>query len=591
MIIGTHACAPVLAALTIDVLRLCKGWKQLFPKKHLIAIGLAGALPDLLNPHLALSARYSSWTHTLWFILAIYPLFGIICRTWFRPRWIFLSHCMWLAIVAHVVTDSISGGTRPLYPFGPVIVYSVIPRWIWVRSDLLLISATILLAIWIKHRVRQDPSLLNDKNNQVFNLLPVLAILLVALLGMGSTVDWVMLRLRDKSRVDPAAKLQTMNPAHRIDGVEDLRELIEPIRAKSMIPCMAAIVLKDGKVMGEGISGVRKAGGLQTATMGDLFALGSGTKAITATLMAVLVEEGKLNWTTKVGEVFDKKVEGMDSSWKTVTLEQLLRNRAGAPMIMTNRTGIPTNLNSLKLIWPLIREKGNPIEQRMGLVQSVITQTPEKTRYSNFDVLDTGYTIAGAMAEIMARQTWEKLIQEKVFLPMGIASGGFGIPAKAGNEDPLQGHQQDGTPGAWLLATIPPALGPAGTVHMTMRDWAKFVMAHLRGDTKNPKRECMLIKAESSDKLHTPIKEKLHTPFGEYAMGWGVEMREWAKGPGESADGLVLRQIGVNTIWDCGAWLAPERDFAVLIATNQSGNEVYRGTYELLKLLTARFLN
>jgi hypothetical protein len=86
MIIGTHACAPALIALANDALRLRRGRVRLFAKKHLIAIGLAGALPDLLNPHLALSARYSSWSHTLWFILAIYPVYIIICRTWYRPR-------------------------------------------------------------------------------------------------------------------------------------------------------------------------------------------------------------------------------------------------------------------------------------------------------------------------------------------------------------------------------------------------------------------------------------------------------------------------------------------------------------------------
>jgi hypothetical protein len=53
------------------------------------------------------------------------------------------------------------------------------------------------------------------------------------------------------------------------------------------------------------------------------------------------------------------------------------------------------------------------------------------------------------------------------------------------------------------MRTIRPAIGPGGTAHMTMGDWAKFVEAHVRGDALNPKRECAVVKAESYDKLHT----------------------------------------------------------------------------------------
>jgi hypothetical protein len=110
VIIGTHTCAPVLVALTIDSLRLRKGRQRLFPAKHLIAIGLAGALPDLLHPHLALNARYSSWTHTVWFLIALYPIFLTICRAWFKPREFLQTNFMWLATVGHLATDTIAKG-------------------------------------------------------------------------------------------------------------------------------------------------------------------------------------------------------------------------------------------------------------------------------------------------------------------------------------------------------------------------------------------------------------------------------------------------------------------------------------------------
>jgi hypothetical protein len=81
----THALAPTLAAMMVDAIRVKKDRDRLFPGKALIAIGIAGALPDFLNPHLSLEARLSSWTHTLWFIFAIYPAYLLICRKWLSP--------------------------------------------------------------------------------------------------------------------------------------------------------------------------------------------------------------------------------------------------------------------------------------------------------------------------------------------------------------------------------------------------------------------------------------------------------------------------------------------------------------------------
>ncbi len=238
MFIGTHTCVPVLAALGVDALRLHRGRNRLFPKSHLMLIALAGALQDLLHPHLALSSRYSSWTHTLWFLLAVYPVFGIICRTWFRPRWILLTHCMWLAACIHLATDTLANGTRPLYPFGPVISLPMIPHWIWFCSDFVLIAATVLMGVWIERRDRPESS--NKRISRALNVLPVLAIGMVALLILAPTVD----RVKSNLHKDPAAKLMAGGLAHRnlkartgVNGAEDVSRLIEPIRAKSMLPC------------------------------------------------------------------------------------------------------------------------------------------------------------------------------------------------------------------------------------------------------------------------------------------------------------------------------------------------------------------
>lgn len=108
----------------------------------------------------------------------------------------------------------------------------------------------------------------------------------------------------------------------------------------------------------------------------------------------------------------------------------------------------------------------------------------------------------------------------------------------------------------------PPVMGPAGRVHCSLADWAKFIQDQLRGargDTNT------LLRAESYIRLHTP-------PAGEdYALGWGVAERDWG-------GGTVLQHSGDNTMNHANVWIAPKRDFAVLACVNQGGDEAFKAT-------------
>jgi CubicO group peptidase (beta-lactamase class C family) len=92
---------------------------------------------------------------------------------------------------------------------------------------------------------------------------------------------------------------------------------------------MAAAVLRGERIIARGAAGVRKRGTTECITLDNQFHLGSCTKAMTATLVAMLVEEGKLNWTTTLGELFADTVKTMHPTWEKVTLRQVLAHRAG----------------------------------------------------------------------------------------------------------------------------------------------------------------------------------------------------------------------------------------------------------------------
>ena len=339
----------------------------------------------------------------------------------------------------------------------------------------------------------------------------------------------------------------------------DVSTLLEPVCTNSGVPGMVAVVLRGDQIVAQGAAGVRAAGSKLRITIDDRFHLGSDTKAMTATLLAVLIEEGKLKWDTTIGEVFTGWVENIDPAWKDVTLEQLLSHRAGAP----------ANLDADGLWGRLWERKGTTAQQRLQLVRGVLKHPPVVPPGSTYLYSNAGYAMAGAMAEVITGQPWEELLTEKVFQPLGITTGGFGAPGRPGLRDQPLGHDANGQPvTVGPKADNPPAIGPGATAHMAVGDWAKFVALHLRGDPANPQRATKLLKPESFAHLHVPKPG----PGEPYAGGWLVTQRDWAKGSAPHATGFVLDHAGSNTMWFCVTWLAPERDFAVLVACNRGGD-------------------
>ncbi|HTB81188.1 MAG TPA: serine hydrolase domain-containing protein [Opitutaceae bacterium] len=353
--------------------------------------------------------------------------------------------------------------------------------------------------------------------------------------------------------------------------------MLKPIIAKYGVPGMAAIALQGDRIIAQGVAGVRKAGAPGPITIDDQFHLGSDTKAMTATLIAMLIEEGRLSWSTTIADVFGDTIKDMNPAWKTVTIEQLLTHRAGAP----------GDLNSGGLWARLLARTGTPAQQRLQLVEGVLSRPPEFPPGSEYLYSNAGYAIAGAMAEKITGQTWEELLQVRLFKPLNITTAGFGAPGEIGKIDQPLGHKSSGEPvEPGPRSDNPPAIAPAGAVHMSMPDWAKFIVLHLRGDPANPNHQATLLSSESFAKLHTPASG----PGKKYACGWGAVQRPWAKGEKAGSRGLALTHAGSNTMWLCVTWLAPEKDFAVLIACNKGGDNAAKACDEAAGALLRDFL-
>ena len=318
-----------------------------------------------------------------------------------------------------------------------------------------------------------------------------------------------------------------------ISAAENLDGFLEKFRAQQNFPGLAALVLKNGMVHAEGAAGVRKYGSPERLTVRDKFHIGSNTKAMTATLAAMLVEQRRLSWNATPPQLFPELAPQLHAAWGGATLELLLGHRAGAPV----NADVP--------------QTGTIGEQRIAYLRQVVARPPEHSPGSRFLYSNAGYIMAGAMLERASGKTWEDLMREMLFTPLGMQSCGFGPPPQQGGVDNPWGHQRSDSGFVAYNLDNPPYLGPAGTVHCTLQDYARFALLHMRKDK--------LLSKASFEKLQSP-------PAGEtYALGWIVVPRGWA-------GGRALNHNGSNTTNYFCVWLAPTRGFGVIIATNLGGD-------------------
>jgi CubicO group peptidase (beta-lactamase class C family) len=248
-----------------------------------------------------------------------------------------------------------------------------------------------------------------------------------------------------------------------------LNAMLVPFLARYELPALAAAVVKDGKVIAVGAVGTRKAGAQIPVTVHDRFHLGSDTKAMTALLAAMLVEGGQLRWGSTVAEVFPALAEQMDPGLRRVTLDQLL----------SHTSGIPSDNEAFgELLEKAMVQDGNLDELRYWLVQQWSTQPLAAEPGTTFAYANMNYVIVGAMIERVGGKTWEELITERVFTPLGLRSAGLGPQATLGKIDAPLGHLAiDGKAKAYLAGPNgdnPLIIGPAGTAHMSVLDFARW---------------------------------------------------------------------------------------------------------------------
>ncbi|NGZ85143.1 serine hydrolase [Duganella aceris] len=352
----------------------------------------------------------------------------------------------------------------------------------------------------------------------------------------------------------------------------ELQADVERVRKMFDVPGIAIAVVKDGKVMVARGFGVRKLGEAAPVDAQTLFEIAANSKAFTAAMLAMLVDEGKLGWDDPV----TKHLPDFQMYDPYVTREITIRD------LLSNRSGLGVGAGDL-LWWPSSTFSVDEIIHQLRYIKPAFSF---RSRYT-YEYLP--YIVAGKIVAEKRGQPWGDAVRERILTPLGMTRTTTSLAESAGVADQAAPHASiDGKLGVVKRQPMANAAAAMG-ISTSAEDIAKWMTLLLdAGKLAAPGadgKERRLFSAAQSREMWTPQtpirvnepKPQLAATRANFAAsGLGFELNDY-KGV----------KLASHRGWQFGAYsmvvLAPSARLGIAIMTNaESGPALNALRYRLL---------
>ena len=284
-----------------------------------------------------------------------------------------------------------------------------------------------------------------------------------------------------------------------------------------------------------------------------LFAIGSCTKAFTATLIGLLQKDGKLD--------LDKPATSYLPDLKFYNNE--MNNNITLRDMLCHRTGLPR----YDFSWYLF-----PTQSRDSLVQRIKYMEPTATLRSKWQYNNFMFMTLGAIDEKLTGNTWEADVKQKIFDPLGMTRSNFTIKDLTADPDASVGYgvKKDSIIKKLDYYNIA-GMSPAGAINSSVTEMANWVITWINDGKFNGKEivpsvfrnEAISSQSIISDGL--PGKEKPGLYFSTYGFGW---MLSSYKGHYRVEHGGNIDGFSASTCF------FPTDSIGIIVLSNQDGSVV-----------------
>jgi CubicO group peptidase (beta-lactamase class C family) len=281
---------------------------------------------------------------------------------------------------------------------------------------------------------------------------------------------------------------------------------VEKVRQEWEVPGCAVAIVKDGKIIFAKGFGYRDVEKKLAVTPNTLFAIGSTSKAFTAAILGILVDEGKLDW--------DKPVRDYLPCFK---LHDPVATRFMTTVdLVTHRSGLPRH----DFAWYNSSASTSELIHRLPYLE------PTETFRALFQYNNLMFMTAGYMAGKIAGTSWKKLVQTKIFDPLGMKTSNFSVNDSQKSADFSFPYSKRNKKVTRVPFRNIDAIGPAGAINSNVYEMANWIILNLNKGKFGDKQ---IISEANLGKIHSPqmvVQSELSKDkelfYASYGMGWVI---------------------------------------------------------------------
>ena len=327
-----------------------------------------------------------------------------------------------------------------------------------------------------------------------------------------------------------------------------LEQTIEKLMEDYHVAGMSVALIKDGQIVSSEGYGKRNVQEDLPMTKDTVLPIGSITKTFTSLALAMLADEGKLDWDEPVISYIP---------WLKLNNPVLTEN-VTARDLMCHRTGTPKY--DLQAIYAVRDDKVEMVKSLEYLQTTAAFRT--KFQYSNQMV-----SLAGYLVDVLSGKSYEDFVRERIFTPLCMTSSDFEMESLAKYENTSKGY-------VFANDTFiePPymhlgAFTPSGAIVSTAEDMAKFALFQLGDGTWEGHRlvsEAMLKEMHTHQMIGTPyFWEFEEIQCAEYGLGWFTDIYRGRK---------MINHGGNTNGFSAQMTLLPEEKFAIVALSNATSS-------------------
>lgn len=331
------------------------------------------------------------------------------------------------------------------------------------------------------------------------------------------------------------------------------------------VPGIAVAVVKDGKLIHEKGYGVASLNTKKKVDEHTRFAIASNSKAFTGAALGILVDSGKIKWTTLVTDIIPEFKLYAPYVTENFIIADLL----------THRSGLGLGAGDL-MFWP-----GMPDFSKQEIIHNLRYLKPVSQFRTKFDYDNLLYMVAGEVVARVSGMSWEDFVESHIMKPLGMNESATSYSRLQNKNNVIDPHAPVEGKVQVVAREMNETLNAAGGIYSSVYDMSKWAIMQINDGRYGDGLKYRLFSNKVHNDMwtiHTVIPVGNRTPyntqFSGYGLGWFLS-DEMGHKVATHTGGLLGMVTQVTLI--------PDMKLGIIVFTNQQSGAAFRSITNSIK--------